>query len=71
MSTNTIGSPSSASALMNAAWLSSKRRSPARTQYQMTWICSDSGRLRFSAMSSWKRARIASPSWPTSIPSES
>ena len=63
--------PSAASASMNFAWLSSKRRSAARTQYQITWICSSIGRLRFSAIRSWKRARISSPSWPTSIPSES
>ena len=46
VSTMTTGSPIASSARTKSASLCSKRRSPARTQYQATWICSDSARRR-------------------------
>ena len=71
VSTNSTGTPSAASWRTNSACASSKRRSAARTQYQMTWICSDTGPRLRSSMSDRNFARIWSPSWPTSMPSES
>ena len=66
--TRMTGSPTPASSRMNAASVSSNRRSVARTQYHARCTCSANGMARLLSMNRFSSAMILVVSRPTSRP---